>query len=181
VIVETSREAEGALLVATAWGGSGVDASAAPPFAFDRDRDRQRFTAYLCDGSGAVLVTFEGRAVQVAWVGALEALVLRDGEVMHRTTPQLAHLPRALVNWTLDLTSFAREPGVDLAGPWLTEPGDLVLLCSANVHQALSEADVTGLASRDDLATIVRGLVTTTSTRGDFVELCAVAIRIVAA
>lgn len=140
------------------------------PFAFERAAEGS-FIASLCEGSGeacsTVLVVVDGANVHVRWVGALEALVLREGEVLHRTAPHLFWLepPR-------------RAPGTDLAGPWPVEPGDLVLLCSAKIHQVLSASDVSALASRDDLATIVRGLVTTTSTRGDFEELFAAAIRI---
>ena len=164
VAVETFRESGGALLVATARGGNGVAASSPPPFAFQRAADG-RFIARLCDGASSVRVVVEPARVHVEWIGALEAIVVRQGEVLHRTAPH--------VFWTVKPTLAA-----DLAGPWPTEPGDLVLLCSAKVHHVLSEADVTALASRDDLATIVRGLVTTTSTRGDFAELCAIAIRI---
>lgn len=141
----------------------------------------------------AVLVVVSGASVHVGWVGALEAVVLRDGEVVHRTTPHLfslesanlvpgaglADLSRApRVNRALGMSSPGREPGVDLAGPWATEPGDLVVMCSAKVSGVLSEADLTALACRDDVAAIVRGLVTTASTRGDFVELSAIALRI---
>lgn len=148
-------------------------------------------------GCSAVLVVVASGTVHVGWVGALEAIVIRRSEVVHRTTPHLFALERAasgrfsteeladfphksLVNRALGMAQPGRDPGVDLAGPWSLEPGDLLLLCSAKVHHVLTEADVVALASRDDLAAIVRGLVTTTSTRGDFFELCAVAIRILA-
>lgn len=117
----------------------------------------------------AVLVVADAAAVHVGWVGTLEAMVIRDAQVVHRS---VSTLHRALGR-----PMRGREPGIDLAGPWSIEPRDLVLLCSRNVHEVLSEGDVTALANRDDLATIVRGLVTTTSTRGDFVEISAIAIR----
>ena len=159
----------------------------------------EKVLAYSADELGAacsaVLVVADGTSVHIGWVGSLEAMVLRQGHVAHRTTPhlfalelaasgrfsaeQMADFPhKSTVTRALGMTSPGREPGVDLSGPWSAEPGDLVLLCSAKVHHVLSEADVTALASRDDLAAIVRGLVTTTSTRGDFFELCAVAIRV---
>lgn len=176
-MVETFRESNGALLVATARGGSGLESSSAPPFAFERPADG-RFFARLRDGSGdrtsTLLAVLEHGCIHVEWTGALEAIVLRQGEVVHRTTPQLFSPELA----ALGMTSPSPEPGFDLAGPWSTEPGDLVLLCSANVHRALSEADIVALASRDDVTAIVRGLVTTASTRGDFVEVSAVAIRV---
>jgi serine/threonine protein phosphatase PrpC len=143
----------------------------------------------------AVLVVARAASVVVGWVGALDALVVRDGEVVHRTTPHLFGLElaasgrfsaeelsdfphRSVVSRALGKVSAGREPGIDLAGPWEAEHGDLVLLCSVKVRRALSEADVTALASRDDIAAVVRGLVTTASTRGDFAELSAVALRI---
>ena len=145
----------------------------------------------------AVLVVVHDATVSVGWVGSLEAMVLRNGEVMHRTTPhlfalelaasggfsaeQLADFPfKSMLNRALGITSPGRAPGVDLGGPWSVQPGDLLLMSSAKVHHVLSEADITALASREDVAAIVRGLVTTASTRGDFFELCAVAIRFVA-
>jgi hypothetical protein len=207
VVVETSHASAGALLVATARGGSGVDSSAASPFAFEAVTDA-RFVVCLCDGfddsqdglvarhdaaretvracarpapsiaesiagsleprCGAALVVLASGSVHVGWAGGVETLVLRDRAVLHRT------VNRAMTT----ATSPPRAPGIDLAGPWAVETGDLVLLCSANVHRVLSEGDFTALASRDDLATIVRGIVTTASTRGDFYSLCAVALRI---
>ena len=168
VVVETFREWDGALLVATARGGGDVERSSAPPFAFERGAEG-RFVASLRDrdGESSIAVAVAGGSVHVQWVGALETIVFRDHAVLHRT-----------VSRPPSIGAPAREPGVDVAGPWPAEPGDLVLLCSANVHRVLSEADVTMLASREDLATIVRGVVTTTSTRGELVEICAVAIRI---
>ena len=196
VVVETFREMAGALLVATARGGNLI--AAEPPFAFERPADGS-FIVCLCDEDGAtrsaVLVVVGGASVRVGWVGALEAVVLRAGEVLHRTTPQVFSLesanlvpgarladlsPAPRVNRALGMSSPGREPGVDLAGPWATEPGDLVVMCSAKVSGVLSEADLTALACRDDVAAIVRGLVTTASTRGDFVELSAIALRITA-
>lgn len=182
IVVETLRESDGALLVATARGGSGVDPSSPSPFAFERAADG-RFIACLRDGSGdggegiaasrsAVTVVVARASVHVRWVGALEAVVFRHGEVVHRTAPHF-------LGPELAASGPGREAGIDLAGPWPTEPGDLVLLCSAKVRRVLSEADVAALANRDDIAAIVRGLVTTASTRGDFVDLCAMAIRIV--
>jgi hypothetical protein len=208
VVVEKSGEAGGAILVATARGGRGVDRSTSP-FAFAEATDA-RFVACLCDGldespdvlaarqnaarevvarasarptatiaesiacglgpkSSTALVVVASESVHVGWSGALEVIIVRDHAVLHRT------VSRAMTG----ATPPSRAPGIDLAGPWATATGDLVLLCSANVQRVLSEADVTALASRDDLATIVRGLVTTASTRADFVTLCAVALRVV--
>ena len=137
------------------------------------ERVTDRATGERGAACSAVLVVIEIHTgtLHVGWAGALEAIVLRRGEVVHRTAPHF---------FAPELVAVAsgRAPGVDLAGPWLTQPGDLLLLCSAKVHHALSEADVSALASRDDLAVIVRGLVTTTATRGDFAELHAVAIRL---
>jgi hypothetical protein len=160
VVVESRRELDGALLVATAIGG----AFAAPAGPFVVERGDGTFIACLREGSGdsssSVRVAVSSAGVEVGWVGALEALVLRDSEVVHRTVSMA------------DTRSPAR------AGPWPIEPGDLVLLCSTEIHRVLSEGDLTALASRDDIATIVRGLVTTASTRGDFATLSAMAIRI---
>jgi protein phosphatase len=154
-----------------------------------------RFTGEFGAACSAVLVVVDGANVDVGWVGSLEALVLRGGEVLHRTAPhlfwlelaasgqlspaELADFPhKSMITRALGMTSPGRELGTDLAGPWPVEPGDLVLLGSAKIGQVLSEGDVSALASREDLAAIVRGLVTTASTRGDFFELFAVAIRI---
>jgi serine/threonine protein phosphatase PrpC len=143
----------------------------------------------------AVLVVARAASVVVGWVGALDVLVVREGEVVHRTTPHLFGLElaasgrfsaeelsdfphRSVVSRALGKVSAGRVPGFDLAGPWEAEHGDLMILCSVKVRHALSEADVTALASRDDVAAVVRGLVTTASTRGDFAELSAVALRI---
>ncbi|MDB4937630.1 MAG: hypothetical protein JWP87_4602 [Labilithrix sp.] len=172
VAVETHREPDGALLVATARGGTAMDPSSAPPFVFDRDAEG-RFVACLVDraASSAVQVVVERSSVRVAWIGALEALLVRRGEIVHRTAPGQF--------WTQLSAPERRELTIDRGAPWPIEPGDLLLLCSAKVHHLLSEADVTALANRDDIGVIVRGLVTTTSTRGELGELCAVAIRIV--
>lgn len=207
VVVETSRRSAGAVLVATARGGHGVDPSAPSPFAFAEAADG-RFVACLCDGlddssdalaarhdaardavlacarprtavaesiswgldptSSAALVVAASGGVHVGWTGAVEVIVVRDQAVLHRT------VSRAMAS----TASTLRLPGIDLAGPWTTAAGDLVLLCSANVQRVLSEADVIALASRDDLATIVRGLVTTASTRAELVAACAIALRI---
>jgi protein phosphatase len=155
------------------------------------------FTGEFGAACSAVLVVVDGDGASghVGWVGSLEALVLRDGEVLHRTAPhlfwlelaasgalspaELAVFPhKSMITRALGITSPGREPGIDLAGPWPVQRGDLVLLCSGKIREALSAGDVSALASREDLATIVRGLVTTTSTRGEFFELFAVAIRI---
>jgi hypothetical protein len=182
--VDTFPAAGGALLVATARSGSRVASSSAAPFTFELPAGGS-FVARVRDDSSAtpssLTILIAENSIHVEWTGALEALVVRDSEVLHRTTPRLSDFPQPpLVSRALDMTPLRREPRVDHAGPWPTERNDLLLLCSTSIQQVLSEADVTALASRDDLATIVRGLVTTASTRGAFVELFAIAVRRVA-
>lgn len=145
----------------------------------------------------AALVVIRDATVHVGWVGALEVVFIRRGALIHRTTGHLLwreavasgqlsaqdaiDFPhKNIVTRALGVTKAGEEPEdtIDVAGPWLAEEGDLILLCSKTVYEVLLEPRVLALADSADLEKTVSLLLNAALAGEDYFEACAVAIRV---
>ncbi len=129
-------------------------------------------------GCSGIMVVIDDQSVRIGSVGALVALIFRAGQIIHRTVPHLDLNPQ--MNVVSRSLGPGENPAVDISGPWPVVHGDLVLLCSRKIHEVLAERDLLTLANRDSETVIVRGILTTAASRGEFAELFAMAIRVVA-
>lgn len=142
-----------------------------------------------CSG---VIVVVDDLSVRIGSVGGLVALIFRAGEIVHRTVPNLlvndllasGKITQEQIELVPQLNIVTRSlgsgdnPAVDISGPWPIVYGDLIVLCSRKIHEALPERDLLMLANRDAETVIVRGILTTVSSRVDFHELFVIALRV---
>ena len=133
----------------------------------------------------------------MGWLGGLEVVVIRRGACIHRTTGHFfwrelvasGHLSaqaandfplKHVVTRHLGKTTEGKElkDDVDVAGPWLAEEGDLILLCSTKVYQVLPEPEVLSLSDSADLPSTVSRLLNAALVDVNHFEACVVAIRV---
>ncbi len=148
-------------------------------------------------GCSAAVVVIHAATVHVGWVGSVEAVIVRRGAAIHRTTPHLwwreavasgqlsaedaidfpykNHVTRAL-----GMTTAGKEPieTIDVAGPWLADEGDVILVCSRKVYEVLSEADILALVDSANVDKTVSLLLNAALAVEDYFEVCAIAIRV---